>query len=101
VASRLIHMRFFSDNDDKMNLSLVDIKGEILIISQFTLYGDTTQRRPYFGEAMEARQAEKFYNLFVEEVKKCGLKVETGLFQKKMLVSSINDGPVTLIVDSK
>jgi D-tyrosyl-tRNA(Tyr) deacylase len=102
LAQKLVHLRFFSDQNDKMNLSLLDVKGEILIISQFTLYGDTSQgRRPFFGEAMEPIQAEKLYNLFVEEVKKFGLKVQTGIFQAMMLVTSTNDGPVTLLVDAK
>ena len=85
-----------------MNKSLMDIKGEILLISQFTLYGDCRKgRRPNFMAALGGSEAEVLYNKFLEEIKKEGIKVETGIFGADMKVSIENDGPVTLILESK
>ncbi len=101
LANKLINLRFFSDENDKMNLSLLDIKGEVLIVSQFTLYADCSMgRRPSFTDALEASVAKKYYEEFVSLVKK-QLKVETGIFQAKMQVHLVNDGPATFLVDSK
>lgn len=102
LASKLIHLRIFHDEQQKMNRSLLDCKGEVLIVSQFTLYADCSEgRRPSFTPAASPVLAEELYKHFVGEVRKTGLRVETGIFGAYMQVSLLNDGPVTLIVDSK
>lgn len=102
IADKIIKMRIFSDENGKMNLSLEDIGGEMLVISQFTLYGDCSHgRRPYFGDAMEPVGAEKIYMDFVEYIRKNGIHTETGEFGADMQVSLINDGPVTIILEGK
>ncbi|MBO8139698.1 MAG: D-tyrosyl-tRNA(Tyr) deacylase [Thermosipho sp. (in: Bacteria)] len=102
LAEKIIHLRIFDDKDGKMNLSLLDVNGELLIVSQFTLYGDCRRgRRPSYSESAPPEKAEKLYNLFVDFSKKSGLKVETGRFGAYMKVSLVNDGPVTLLLDSK
>ena len=84
-----------------MNLSLLDIKGELLLISQFTLYGDARKgRRPNFMNALGGEEAKKFYDKFIEMMKETGLKVETGIFGADMKVDIKNDGPVTILLDS-
>jgi D-tyrosyl-tRNA(Tyr) deacylase len=101
LANKLIHLRMFHDEADKMNLSLMDVKGEVLIVSQFTLYADCTQgRRPSFFESAPPDLARAYYDSFILEVKKSGLKIESGIFGANMQVHLINDGPVTLIVDA-
>ena len=101
IADKIINLRVFSDENGKMNLSLSDIGGSMLVISQFTLYGDCSHgRRPYFGDAMHPSQAEPMYNDFVEYVRSKGVHVETGEFGADMKVSLVNDGPVTIILDS-
>ncbi|HCW03356.1 MAG TPA: D-tyrosyl-tRNA(Tyr) deacylase, partial [Clostridium sp.] len=96
------NLRIFEDSEGKMNLSLVDIGGELLIVSQFTLYGDCRKgRRPNFMEALSGEEANKLYEAFVEQCKKEGLKVKTGVFGANMEVNIVNDGPVTLLIDSK
>ena len=102
LAEKILGLRVFRDENDKMNLSLQNVGGEILAVSQFTLYGDCRRgRRPGFSEAAPPQEADLLYRCFVEEVKKQGVKVETGVFQTDMLVDIANDGPVTLLLDSK
>ncbi len=101
IADKIIGLRIFSDADDKMNLSVTDVDGEILVISQFTLYGDCRKgRRPNFTASMEPKGAEEMYEKFIEYVNDQGLKTEHGECGADMKVSLINDGPVTLILDS-
>lgn len=102
IADKIIGMRIFSDENDKMNLSLKDVGGSMLVISQFTLYGDCSHgRRPYFGGAMEPQGANEMYEKFVIYVKEQGIHTETGEFGADMKVSLTNDGPVTIILESK
>lgn len=102
IADKIINLRVFSDEHDKMNLSLADVGGSMLVISQFTLYGDCSHgRRPYFGDAMEPVGANKMYENFVAYVRDKGIHTETGEFGADMKVSLTNDGPVTIILESK
>lgn len=102
MADKIAHLRVFGDAENKMNLSVQDIKGEILMISQFTLCGDCRKgRRPNFIEAALPAEAERLYLAVIEEVRKYGVPAKEGKFQKMMVVEIINDGPVTLIVDSR
>ena len=102
MVEKIINLRIFPDPDGKMNISLADIKAEMLILSQFTLYGDCRKgRRPGYSEAAPPEIAEPIYNRFVDEVRKKGIHAETGRFQAMMDVSLINDGPVTLLLDSE
>ncbi|SHH16312.1 D-aminoacyl-tRNA deacylase [Thermosipho atlanticus] len=102
LSDKIVNLRIFDDEQGKMNLSLIDIKGELLIVSQFTLFGDCRRgRRPSYSESAPPTQAKKLYEKFIEYSKKYGLKVETGTFGAYMEVSLINDGPVTLLLDSK
>lgn len=102
VANKIVNLRIFSDEEDKLNLSLLDIKGEILIVSNFTLYGNCDKgRRPNFTRAAKPEISENMYNTFVNEVKSYGLTVKTGKFGADMFVDIQNDGPVTVIVESK
>lgn len=101
IKDKIINLRIFSDENDKMNLSLLDIKGELLLISQFTLYGDARKgRRPNFMNALGGEEAKKFYDKFIEMMKETGLKVQTGIFGADMKVDIKNDGPVTILLDS-
>ncbi len=102
LAKKLVELRIFEDENDKMNRSVLDIKGEILVISQFTLYADCRRgRRPDFIDAANPKLAEQLYDEFVNEVKTYGLTVKTGVFAANMQVSLVNDGPVTIILDSR
>lgn len=102
IADKIIKLRIFSDENDKINLSLEDVGGSMLVISQFTLYGDCSHgRRPYFGNAMEPVGANEMYEKFVAYIREQGIHTETGEFGADMKVSLTNDGPVTIILESK
>ncbi|MCP1223723.1 D-aminoacyl-tRNA deacylase [Sebaldella sp. S0638] len=99
---KLINLRIFEDSEGKMNLSLLDVKGELLVVSNFTVYGDTRKgRRPSYIESASPEEAEKLYSLFLEELSKYNIPYETGKFREHMNVILENDGPVTLIINSK
>jgi D-tyrosyl-tRNA(Tyr) deacylase len=102
LAQKTVEMRIFADGAGKFNLSALDIKGELLVVSQFTLLADTRKgRRPSFVEAAPPAQAEGLFEQFVAAARASGLKVETGRFQQYMLVEIHNDGPVTILLDSR
>lgn len=101
LADKVVNIRIFSDESGRFNISVLEIGGEMLIVSQFTLLADTCKgRRPSFIEAAPPEQAEKLFNFFIDRVCNTGLKVETGRFQQQMLVEIHNDGPVTIALDS-
>lgn len=102
LAEKIANLRIFEDEDGKMNQSLLDEGGAALSVSQFTLYGDCKKgRRPNFMKAAGGEQAASLYNVFNEKLSQKGVHVETGVFGAMMDVSLVNDGPVTLILDSK
>ena len=102
LAEKITHLRLFEDQEGKMNLSVIETGGSILAVSQFTLYGDCRKgRRPGFSEAAPPDEARELYHVFIDELVKLGLKVATGCFREHMTVEIINDGPVTLLLDSK
>lgn len=102
LAEKILNLRIFDDKNQKMNLSLLDIKGEMMIVSEFTLYGDCSKgRRPDFIEAASPGYARELYDLFVESMKKSNLKIVTGEFRAYMNVEIHNDGPATFILESK
>ena len=102
LAEKIANLRVFADEASKFNLSVLETKGEVLIVSQFTLLADTRKgRRPSFEEAAPPEQAEALVNYFIGRVRDTGLKVETGRFQQHMLVEIHNDGPVTISLNSK
>jgi D-tyrosyl-tRNA(Tyr) deacylase len=102
LAQKILGLRVFEDADGKMNLGLVEIGGSLLVVSQFTLFGDCRKgRRPSFIEAARPEVAEPLYQGFVAELRGLGATVETGTFQAQMAVSLVNDGPVTLLLDSR
>ena len=102
IADKVIKLRIFADEDDRMNRSLEDVGGSMLVISQFTLYGDCSHgRRPFFGAAMEPDGANAMYEKFVAYVREQGIHTETGEFGADMKVTLTNDGPVTIILESK
>jgi len=102
MVDKIVNLRIFEDGNEKMNLSLLDIRGELLVVSQFTLYGDCRKgRRPNFMNAARPEKAEELYKDFVQRCREMGVKTETGTFQAYMKVDIENDGPVTIIVDSE
>ncbi|MEN6521163.1 MAG: D-aminoacyl-tRNA deacylase [Armatimonadota bacterium] len=102
LVDKIANLRIFEDEQRKMNLSLLDMKAEALVVSQFTLYADCRKgRRPGFDKAAPPDQAQILYNRFVDELKSLGVPVKTGQFQAKMLFSIENDGPVTIVMDSE
>ncbi len=101
MIDKMINLRVFSDQEDKMNLSLLDIDGEVLSISQFTLYADCKKgRRPSFIQAMKPERSSPMYDYFNHQLRQVVRRVETGIFGADMKVSLLNDGPVTIILDS-
>ncbi len=102
LADKIAHLRIFEDGQGKMNLSVLDRGGSVLVVSQFTLYGDCRKgRRPGFSDASPSGEAAVLYDKFIEELEKHGLQVATGCFREHMTVEIANDGPVTLLLDSK
>lgn len=102
LVDKIVNLRIFEDENDKMNLSMLDLRYELLIVSQFTLYGDCRKgRRPNFMEAARPEMAQELYEMFALKCGEFGIRVETGVFGAHMNVSLVNDGPVTIILDSK
>jgi D-tyrosyl-tRNA(Tyr) deacylase len=101
MAEKMANLRIFEDDQGKMNRSLLDVRGSALIVSQFTLYGDARgQRRPSFIAAAPPEQAKKLYEAFNEALRRLGVTVATGVFQAMMSVELVNEGPVTILLDS-
>lgn len=101
MAAKIVNLRVFEDEAGKMNRSLLDNRGEMLVVSQFTLYGDCRKgRRPSFVKAAPPEKGEALYRRFVQQVRQLGVTVATGRFRSRMAVALVNDGPVTLIVES-
>jgi D-tyrosyl-tRNA(Tyr) deacylase len=101
MAEKASNLRIFEDEQGKMNRSLLDVKGEALVVSQFTLYGDARgQRRPSFISAAPPELAKQLYEEFCEALRRLGVKVGTGIFQAMMSVELVNEGPVTILIDS-
>lgn len=101
LADKIIGLRIFEDESGKMNLAVSDIRGEVLVVSQFTLYGDVRRgKRPSYDQAAPPQQARELYEYFVERIRATGLVCETGHFQETMQVELVNEGPVTIILDS-
>lgn len=102
LAEKITYLRVFEDDEGKMNRSLRDVGGAMLVVSQFTLYGDCRRgRRPSYSDAAPPDQANQLYEYFVAKVREYGVRVETGVFQEMMDVELINDGPVTILLDSQ
>lgn len=102
LVEKITGLRIFQDSDDKMNLSVMDVAGEILIVSQFTLCADTRKgKRPSYNNAADPREGERYYNLFIESVKERGIHTSSGMFGARMEVTYTNEGPVTILLDSR
>lgn len=102
LIDKIVNLRIFEDKEDKMNLSAVDLGKDIMVISQFTLYGDCRKgRRPSFFDAAPPDKAERLYDVFIDKINNYDLNIETGEFKAMMDVDLVNDGPVTLLIDSK
>jgi D-tyrosyl-tRNA(Tyr) deacylase len=102
LVEKCVNLRIFEDQEQKMNLSALEVKAEVLVISQFTLYGNTSKgRRPSFTDSLEPQEAERLYNIFIDRIEAAGLKTESGVFGAKMLVEIHNWGPVTFILESR
>ena len=102
LVEKILGLRIFEDDADKMNLSVQDTRGELLVVSQFTLYGDVRRgKRPSFDAAARSEEARRLYEYFVEKVRAAGLRCETGEFQTMMDVELVNSGPATILVDSE
>jgi D-tyrosyl-tRNA(Tyr) deacylase len=100
LGEKIVNLRIFGDQDDKMNLALADIGGSLLVVSQFTLAGNCAKgRRPSFDSAASPEEGRRLYDFFVEFLKQRGIPVETGIFQADMQVALVNDGPVTFILE--
>ena len=101
VAEKIAGLRIFGDQDGKMNRSVLDVGGSVLAVSQFTLYGDVRRgKRASFDDAAPPESARRLYELFVEHIRAAGLRCETGRFQEMMQVELVNEGPVTILLDS-
>lgn len=102
LAQKVIGLRIFEDTEGKMNRSVVDVGGSVLAVSQFTLYGDVRRgKRPSFDDAAPPDQARRLYELFVQRIQASGLRCEIGRFQEMMQVELVNEGPVTILLDSR
>ncbi|HEX7960922.1 MAG TPA: D-aminoacyl-tRNA deacylase [Terriglobales bacterium] len=102
LVDKIVGLRIFEDEQDKMNRSVAEVSGAILMVSQFTLYGDVRRgKRPSFDEAARPEEARRLYEYAVKKVRDAGLRCETGEFQAMMKVSLVNDGPVTILLDSE
>jgi D-aminoacyl-tRNA deacylase len=102
LVEKIAHLRIFTDDEGKMNRSVMETGGALLVVSQFTLYGDVRRgRRPSYSDAASPELANSLYEYFVEQLRLYGLKVETGVFQAMMKISLTNDGPVTILLDSR
>jgi D-aminoacyl-tRNA deacylase len=102
LAEKIAGLRIFEDNNGKMNRSVVDVSGSVLAVSQFTLYGDVRRgKRPSFDAAAPPDKARQLYEFFVQQIQTLGLRCETGRFQETMQVELVNEGPVTILLDSK
>ena len=102
LVDKCTNLRIFEDHQQKMNLSALDVKAEVLVVSQFTLYGDTNKgRRPSFTGALEPTEAEQLYRKFIQKMEAAGLRTQSGVFGAKMLVDIANWGPVTFILESR
>ena len=100
IVNTIVKLRVFEDSNNVMNLSALELNKELLVVSQFTLYADTSKgNRPSYINSLKHEEANVLYDLFVEELKKSNLKVETGIFRSDMKVSLINDGPTTIIIE--
>ena len=102
MAEKVVNLRVMSDEEGRMNRSILDVRDSILVVSQFTLYADTSKgMRPYFGDAADPGMAEQLFDLFLKELKKYDVNVQSGQFGAMMQVALVNDGPVTIILESR